>query len=172
MAQSPNIYLSLLLLKSSSKEKPFLTLRLVRTLLRVDQFRRPLDATLVRSIHLGFLGAAVATRAAAGPGFNQRASSLQIKPRKTKEFQGKMLGFPWISLADSGLFNGLRAKKIKFFARSHNSRLRLCAHWPQTPSRSRSFSRFGLAATPPRRGPFSGGQRQDSIGLGVRKGID
>ena len=127
MAQSPNIYLSLLLLKSSSKEKPFLTLRLVRTLLRVDQFRRPLDATLVRSIHLGFLGAAVATRAAAGPGFNQRASSLQIKPRKTKEFQGKMLGFPWISLADSGLFNGLRAKKVKFFARSHNSRLRLCA---------------------------------------------
>ena len=116
LAQSPNIYLSLLLLESSSKEKPFLTLRLVRTLLQVDQFRRPLDATLVRSIHLGFLGAAVATRAAAGPGFNQRASSLQIKPRKTKEFQGKMLGFPWISLADSGLFNGLRAKKTKFLA--------------------------------------------------------
>jgi hypothetical protein len=37
----------------------------------------------------------------------------QINPSKTKEFQGKKLGFPWIPSADSGLFNGLRRIQIK-----------------------------------------------------------
>jgi hypothetical protein len=48
-----------------------------------------------------------------GPGFNQRASSFQIKPRKTKEIQAKRLGFPWIPLAESGLFKGLQRIQIK-----------------------------------------------------------
>jgi hypothetical protein len=37
----------------------------------------------------------------------------QINPSKTREFQGKKLGFPWIPLADSGLFNGLWRIQIK-----------------------------------------------------------
>jgi hypothetical protein len=32
----------------------------------------------------------------------------QTKPNKSKENQGKRLGFPWIPLAELGLFNGLR----------------------------------------------------------------
>jgi hypothetical protein len=145
LAQSPNIYLSLLL-KSSSKEKPFLTLRLVRTLLRVDQFRRPLAATLFRSIHLGFLGAAVA--GCRGPGIQP---AREFPPNKTKENQRIPRKNAWISLdffGRFGAFQWVTSEKNKIFARSHNSRLRLCAHWPQTLSRSRSFSPcFGLAAT-------------------------
>jgi hypothetical protein len=38
---------------------------------------------------------------------------VQIKPSKTKRFQIKRLGFPWIPLADSGLFNELRGIQIK-----------------------------------------------------------
>jgi hypothetical protein len=41
---------------------------------------------------------------------------LQGKARKTKGIQGKRLGFPWIPLADSGLFKGLRRIQIKKFA--------------------------------------------------------
>ena len=37
----------------------------------------------------------------------------QINPRKSKQFQEKRLGFPWIPLADSGLFNGLRRIQVK-----------------------------------------------------------
>src|ERR1700729_4490333 len=47
------------------------------------------------------------------PGCNQRASTVQINPRKTKQNQGKKLGFPWIPLADSGLFNALRGIQVK-----------------------------------------------------------
>jgi hypothetical protein len=47
------------------------------------------------------------------PGCNQRASTVQINPRKTKQNQGKKLGFPWIPLANSGLFNALRGIQIK-----------------------------------------------------------
>jgi hypothetical protein len=39
------------------------------------------------------------------------------------ENQAKILGFPWIYSSESGLFNGLRAKKIKKI----DSRLKLCA---------------------------------------------
>ena len=42
-------------------------------------------------------------------------SLLQINPSKPKEIQGKRLGFPWIPLADLGLFNGLRRIQIKKF---------------------------------------------------------
>jgi hypothetical protein len=38
---------------------------------------------------------------------------MQIKPRKTKQIQGKVLGFPWIPFADSGLFNELQRIQIK-----------------------------------------------------------
>jgi hypothetical protein len=38
---------------------------------------------------------------------------MQANPNKTKEFQGKKLGFPWIPLAESGLFNGLRRIQAK-----------------------------------------------------------
>jgi hypothetical protein len=34
-------------------------------------------------------------------------------PNKSKEIQGKRLGFPWIPLAESGLINGLRRIQIK-----------------------------------------------------------
>jgi len=36
--------------------------------------------------------------------------------RKSKEIQAKRFAFPWISLAESGLFNGLQRKKIKKFS--------------------------------------------------------
>jgi hypothetical protein len=37
----------------------------------------------------------------------------EFSASKSKEIQGKKLGFPWIPLAESGLFNGLQRKKIK-----------------------------------------------------------
>jgi hypothetical protein len=45
--------------------------------------------------------------------YNQSASLVQINPRKTKGIQGNSLGFPWIPLAESGLFNALRGIQIK-----------------------------------------------------------
>jgi hypothetical protein len=41
------------------------------------------------------------------------AKRIQINPRKSKEIQIKKLGFPWIPLAESGLFNGLQRIQIK-----------------------------------------------------------
>jgi hypothetical protein len=38
------------------------------------------------------------------------------KTKKNKEIQGKVLGFPWIPFADSGLFNGLRRIQIKIIS--------------------------------------------------------
>jgi hypothetical protein len=40
---------------------------------------------------------------------------LQGKASKTKGLQGNKLAFPWIPLAESGLFNGLRRIQIKNF---------------------------------------------------------
>src|SRR5580698_4271276 len=37
----------------------------------------------------------------------------QINPSKSKLKQAKKLGFPWIPLAESGLFNGLQRIQIK-----------------------------------------------------------
>src|ERR1700733_2000796 len=45
--------------------------------------------------------------------YNQGASSCQENPNKSKKMQGKVLAFPWIPLAESGLFNGLRRIQIK-----------------------------------------------------------
>jgi hypothetical protein len=39
----------------------------------------------------------------------------EFPPNKSKENQGKKLAFPWIPLADSGLFNGLQRIQIKKF---------------------------------------------------------
>jgi hypothetical protein len=39
---------------------------------------------------------------------NSGESSIQANPNKSK---AKLLGFPWIPLAELGLLNGLRAKK-------------------------------------------------------------
>jgi hypothetical protein len=36
-----------------------------------------------------------------------------ILQAKTKQIQRKLLGFPWIPLAESGLFNGLQRIQIK-----------------------------------------------------------
>jgi hypothetical protein len=44
--------------------------------------------------------------------YNLMAKPVQINPRKTKE---KRLGFPWIPLAESGLFNALQRFQIKKF---------------------------------------------------------
>jgi hypothetical protein len=41
------------------------------------------------------------------------AKQNQINPRKSKEIQAKKLGFPWISLAELSLFNGLQRIQIK-----------------------------------------------------------
>jgi hypothetical protein len=43
----------------------------------------------------------------------QGCAEHQINPSKSKQFQEKKLGFPWIPLADSGLFKGLRRIQIK-----------------------------------------------------------
>jgi hypothetical protein len=40
-------------------------------------------------------------------------SGRRTKPNKSKEIQGKRLGFPWIPLAELGLFKGLRRIQIK-----------------------------------------------------------
>jgi hypothetical protein len=37
----------------------------------------------------------------------------ELFANKSKKIQGKLLVFPWIPLAESGLFKGLREKKIK-----------------------------------------------------------
>jgi hypothetical protein len=47
--------------------------------------------------------------------YNLIAKPVQINPRKTKENQAKKLGFPWIPLAESGLFNALQRFQIKKF---------------------------------------------------------
>jgi hypothetical protein len=44
-------------------------------------------------------------------GFNQGASRVQANPNKTKQKGLDLLGLIWFSLAESGLFKGLRAKK-------------------------------------------------------------
>jgi hypothetical protein len=38
---------------------------------------------------------------------------MQIKPRKSKEMQIKKLAFPWIPLAELGLFKGLWRIQVK-----------------------------------------------------------
>jgi hypothetical protein len=42
-------------------------------------------------------------------------SASQINPSKTKEIQGKLLGFPWIPLVESWLFNGLQRIQMENF---------------------------------------------------------
>jgi hypothetical protein len=51
----------------------------------------------------------------------------ELAASQSKENQGKMLGFPWIPLAESGLFNGLRRKNKKIL-RPLNSLVRLHAN--------------------------------------------
>jgi hypothetical protein len=50
----------------------------------------------------------------------------ELAASKSKENQGKTLGFPWIPLVESGLFNGLQRKQIKKFA-AGRPRLSGCA---------------------------------------------
>jgi hypothetical protein len=45
--------------------------------------------------------------------FNQDANCRQENPNESKENQGKKLAFPWIPLAESGLFSGLPRIQIK-----------------------------------------------------------
>jgi hypothetical protein len=52
-----------------------------------------------------------------------------LAARKSKEIQGNLLVFPWIPLAESGLFNELHAKKIKKSA-ACLTRVRGCAKRP------------------------------------------
>jgi hypothetical protein len=47
------------------------------------------------------------------PGVTPVQPESELDARKAKKNQGKTLGFPWISLAESGLFNGLRGIQIK-----------------------------------------------------------
>jgi hypothetical protein len=48
-----------------------------------------------------------------------------VRPSYVYRDQGKRLGFPWIPLADSGLFNGLRGIQIKKFLPLRGSRTKL-----------------------------------------------
>jgi hypothetical protein len=41
------------------------------------------------------------------------APAAKVNAHKTKEIQAKKLAFPWIPLAESGLFNGLQRIQIK-----------------------------------------------------------
>jgi hypothetical protein len=54
-------------------------------------------------------------RAGLGKKYNLMAKLVQINPNKSKENQAKKLGFPWIPLAESGLFNALQRFQIKKF---------------------------------------------------------
>jgi hypothetical protein len=60
--------------------------------------------------------------------YNLMAKPVQINPRETKENQAKKLGFPWIPLAESGLFNALQGFQIKKFS-SVSTRVSGC--WPK-----------------------------------------
>jgi hypothetical protein len=51
------------------------------------------------------------TRPCEAPGFNQSANSSQANPNKTKQNSLDFLGFAWFYSSESGLFNGLSAKK-------------------------------------------------------------
>ena len=53
----------------------------------------------------------------------------ELTARKSKENQGKRLGFPWIPLAELGLFNGLQRIQTKKSA-ARSTRLRGCAQTP------------------------------------------
>jgi hypothetical protein len=46
-----------------------------------------------------------------GPAAPQMQPKRESLARKSKEMQGKLIGFPFISLVASGLFNGLQEKK-------------------------------------------------------------
>ena len=58
-------------------------------------------------------------------GCNQSANGVQINPSKSKENQGKRLGFPCFSLVESSLFNRLRRIQIKKIIIDLNSRVKL-----------------------------------------------
>jgi hypothetical protein len=53
----------------------------------------------------------------------------ELAARKSKENQGKRLGFPWIPLAESTLFNELQRIQIRKSA-TDSTRLRGCAQMP------------------------------------------
>jgi hypothetical protein len=81
-----------------------------------------------------------------------KSKEIQGNPRKSKEIQIKKLGFPWIPLAESGLFNGLQRIQIKkIFPRVT---LYLKCH-----NRSSSLS----PSRPPRRARATFGQRKTYI---------
>ena len=59
--------------------------------------------------------------------FGLRAQPVrELAASQSKENQGKRLGFPWIPLAELGLFNGLQRIQIKKSA-ANSTRLRGCA---------------------------------------------
>jgi hypothetical protein len=59
--------------------------------------------------------------------FGLRAQPVrELTARKSKENQGKRLGFPWIALAELGLFKGLQRIQIKKSA-ANSTRLGGCA---------------------------------------------
>jgi hypothetical protein len=61
-----------------------------------------------------------------------------LPARKSKENQGKKLAFPWISFAESGIFNGLQEKNEKIRRRPY-SRPRLCVFATSRGERSKSL---------------------------------
>jgi hypothetical protein len=70
---------------------------------------------------------------------------MQIKPRKTKQIQEKVLGFSWIPFADSGLFNGLQRIQIK----KSGSRFGLCSKRLNLISRSSPLLPFATSRHAP-----------------------
>jgi hypothetical protein len=56
-------------------------------------------------------GPSAENRRRSGPAGPKIQPWHEIRPRKSKQNQAKKLGFRWICSSESGLFNGLRAKK-------------------------------------------------------------
>jgi hypothetical protein len=51
------------------------------------------------------------------PARELRAKKIQAKPNKSKRKSLDWLGFPWCYSSESGLFKGLRPKKLKRISR-------------------------------------------------------
>jgi predicted amino acid racemase len=102
--------------------------------------RRTFNGKTCRRVDLSQLRREGPLATVRGRGFNLRANSRQENPNESKENQGKILAFPWIPSAESGLFNGLQRKKIKNFF-SGFTRATGCGQSPKPLTRAASRGR-------------------------------
>ena len=83
---------------------------------------------------------------------------IQAEPNKSKQIQTKILGFIWFYSSESGLFNGLRAKKLKKVSASPTGCIQTGSTAP-LPRRIRRLVLCGFAAHVPGSRPAGGGTR-------------